>query len=255
MRAIDVSAEMLAMTGGGAIVDAPWPADPISFTISFGAGREPASLAFLAAPSPQELNRDKGVRIVLIVARAAAERVFGGELGMADGAVYLLPLELRAIAAAIRDCDLPEAAETPYRLAKSIELLCDLLSAHRQGALLPADGAASLTFADCQRVAAARRLIDESWNERLTLDHIARRCGLNRSKLSRGFRELYQCSVSEALAERRLGEARKALIATDLPVGLIGYRSGYLNNASFTRAFGRRFGVSPSDFRSRAVAA
>ena len=69
--------------------------------------------------------------------------------------------------------------------------------------------------------------------EKLTLDQIARSCGINRSKLSRGFRELYRCSVSEALAERRLAEARQQLLATDLPVSLIGYRSGYLNNASF----------------------
>jgi AraC family transcriptional activator of pyochelin receptor len=36
---------------------------------------------------------------------------------------------------------------------------------------------------------------------------------------------------------------------------VIGYRSGYSNNASFTRAFGRHFGVSPSDLRNIAVAA
>jgi AraC family transcriptional activator of pyochelin receptor len=44
-------------------------------------------------------------------------------------------------------------------------------------------------------------------------------------------------------------------MSTDLPVGLIGYRSGYQNNASFSRAFCRRFGVPPSDFRARPVAA
>ena len=63
---------------------------------------------------------------------------------------------------------------------------------------------------------------------------------------------------AEAVArelKRRLSEARNQLIATDLPVGLIGYRSGYQNNASFSRAFCRRFGVPPSNFRNQAVAA
>ena len=104
-------------------------------------------------------------------------------------------------------------------------------------------------------MASARELIEENWRERLTLSQIARSCGLNRSKLSRGFRELYRCSVSEAIAERRLAEARRELLATDLPVGLIGYRSGYQNNASFSRAFCRRFGIPPSDFRARGMAA
>jgi AraC-like DNA-binding protein/predicted nucleotidyltransferase len=88
-------------------------------------------------------------------------------------------------------------------------------------------------------------LIDENWGEPLTLAQIARRCGLNRSQLSRSFRELYRCSVSEALMERRLAEARMQLISTDLPVGLIGYRSGYQNNASFSRAFSRRISAWP----------
>ena len=106
-----------------------------------------------------------------------------------------------------------------------------------------------------RRIVAARRLIDECWDEKLTLCQIARRCGINRSKLARGFRLLYGCTVTEALLERRLAEARRQLLSTDLPVGLIGYRNGYNNNASFSRAFCRRFGVPPSDLRSGLVAA
>jgi len=62
-------------------------------------------------------------------------------------------------------------------------------------------------------------------------------------------------SVGEALADKRLAEARRQLLATDLPVSVIGYRTGYSNNASFTRAFGRHFGVSPTDLRSCGLAA
>ena len=54
---------------------------------------------------------------------------------------------------------------------------------------------------------------------------------------------------------RRLAEAQRQLIATDLPIALIGYRNGYQNNAAFTRAFGRRFGLSPSTFRTTGIAA
>jgi AraC family transcriptional activator of pyochelin receptor len=45
------------------------------------------------------------------------------------------------------------------------------------------------------------------------------------------------------------------LLTTDLPVSSVGYESGYMNNASFSRAFGRRFGRSPTDFRSAPLAA
>jgi len=253
MEAIDVSPEMLTLVGMGGIGDHRWPTAPIAFEFDFGS---PATFRIHRQPDAGALEETGDeVRMIFLVARDACERLLGGTLDLTDGAAFFLPAEMRGIALAIRDCALPPAVGTPYRLAKSIELLCELLGAIGADRLASAVGPATLSQLDSQRIAAARQLIDAQWHEKLTLGQIARNCGINRSKLSRGFRELYHCSVTEALAERRLAEARRQLIATDLPVSLIGYRNGYLNNAAFTRAFGRRFGQSPSDFRACGVAA
>ena len=249
MGAIDVSPEMLTLLGAGDVGRHRWPPRSVAFEID-----EKLNLIFHAAPTRTKLNRnDISHRLLLIIDRAACERLLGAPLDLVDGSSFLIPAELKSIALAIRDCAMPAAVAQPYRLAKSIELICQILRASASGQLIAAQSA-SLSLADFQRVVAARQVIDESWVEPLTLAQIARRCGLNRSKLSRGFRELYKCSVTEALAERRLAEARLQLISTDLPVGLIGYRSGYQNNASFSRAFCRRFGVPPSNFRAQGAA-
>lgn len=181
---------------------------------------------------------------------------------MADGPVplrfdtaYYLPAPLRAIALTIRDCDLHEAAATPYRLAKCIELLCDILRTAREGGFIPIDQDAILSRADSERLLAARRLIEERWAEKLTPDMIARACGLNRAKLTRGFRDMFDCSVADAIAQQRLGKAGEMLLTTELPVSSIGYKCGYLNNTSFTRAFVRRFGIAPTQYRSHRLAA
>ena len=248
MEAIDVSPEMLTLVGTGAVGDHRWPTSSVAFEFEFSS---PTKFRFHRQPAPDALEKsDDEVRIVFVVGRDACERLLGSRLDLADGETFFLPAELRAIALAIRDCMLPAPAALPYRLAKSIELLCEVMAALGAGKLTQAGETASLSQLDLERIAAARRLIDEQWQEKLTLGQIARRCGLNRSKLSRGFRQIYRCSVSEALVERRLTEARHQLIATDLPVSLIGYQSGYLNNAAFTRAFGRRYGLSPSGFRA-----
>ncbi len=250
MEAIEVSPEMLTLLGAGRVGQHRWPPRALAFELD-GQLR----LTFHATPSHAVLNgRNDRRRLIMLVDRAACERLYGEELQFKDGTSYLLPAELRAIVLAIRDCAMPEQVALPYRLAKSIEFVCEILRIQRAGDLIAA-GNGSLGLADYRRISAARQLIDDHWVEPLTLAHLARRCGLNRSKLSRGFRELYHCSVSKALAERRLMEARRQLLATDLPVGLIGYRSGYQNNASFSRAFCRRFGIPPSNFRSQAVAA
>ena len=252
MKAIDVSPEMLTLVGMGVPEEHRWPTSPVAFEFDFAS---PATVRFHADPA-QCIDADtQQVRVIFIVARAACDRLLGQSLNITDGDTFLLPVEMRAMAQAIRDCALTEAMAVPYRLAKSIELLCEMMNAHGAGELAPGCGSATLSQLDLHRIAAARQLIDEQWHEKLTLCQIARRCGLNRTTLSRGFRELYQCTVAQALAERRLGEARRQLISTDLPVSQIGYRSGYLNNAAFTRAFGRRFGQSPTDFRACGVAA
>ena len=253
MEAIDVSPEMLTLVGSGELGEHRWPSYPVAFEVIFGEG--PSNFIFHQDPLVQRLSASKDSRLLLIVDRAACDRVLGQALDFNDQSVRYLPPELNAMATAIRDCALPAAAATPYRLAKSIELLCEILTAHRTGHLAEVVAPATLSQRDIERIAAARKLIDECWHEKLTLCEIARRCGLNRSKLASGFRKLYSCTVTEALLERRLAEARRQLLSTDLPVGLIGYRSGYHNNASFSRAFCRRFGVPPSNFRSRLAAA
>ncbi|WP_152569480.1 MULTISPECIES: helix-turn-helix transcriptional regulator [Sphingomonas] len=256
MEAITVSPEMLSLVGRGSVGGRPWPPAAVAFVIEHGGERQPATVQFVRRPRAATLDRGQAQeRLILLVDPAACDRLLGHRLDLTDGAVWAMPADLRSIALAIRDCRHSPGASEPFRLAKSIELLCELLAAFQAERLTDWSGTGELSPSDARRLAEARVLIDQEWQAKLTLDQIARRCGLNRTKLARGFRQLYDCSVSEALAERRLAEARKQLIATDLPVGLIGYRSGYLNNASFTRAFGRRFGVSPSDYRACGIAA
>ena len=246
---IEVSPEMTTFIGGGIVDAAPIPPDAVPLLFSLGALRLPSTLDLGTALGEGEL------RLLLLVSRRALLRLGAGALLEAEHDGFHLPSDLRAIALALRDAPLSGEAQRTYRLAKSIELLCETIRLFAARALVPLASDGRLSLADTQRVIAARRLIDECCHEKLTIDVIARRCGLNRSKLTRGFREMFDCSVAEAVAERRLEQASRMLLTTDLPVSLIGYETGYLNNAAFTRAFGRRFGVSPSDYRACRIAA
>ncbi len=257
MHRIIVSPEMLTLVGEGEVLDEGRTAlhAPVAFLLHYGALEEAASLRMVAAPSTAALNLDMRSRIILLVERSACERIAGGALGLHADSAYFLPGPLRAIALAIRDCAHPAAAAEPYRLAKSIELLCEILRESVAGRLVPIGQDALLSRADSERLLRARRMIEERWAEKLTLDAIARACGLNRAKLTRGFRDLFDCSVADAIATQRLDKAGEMLVATDLPVSSIGYRCGYLNNTSFTRAFVRRFGIAPTQYRMHRLAA
>jgi len=256
MACVDVSHEMLSFIGTGLVSDAKWPADPVAFIIHFGGSTATTTCHFISRPTCPRLNRHVASnRLVLIVNRAACERLHGDVLPLADEDAFHLPPSLRTIGIAIRDYDAAEALRTPYRLAKSIELLCEALSLVARGGLVPVGADGSVSMADSERLMAARRIIDERWTEKLTLATIARDCGLNRAKLTRGFRELFDCTVADAIASERLANAQQMLAVTDLPVSAIGYKCGYLNNASFSRAVTRRFGRPPSQYRAERFAA
>lgn len=245
---VEVSPEMTLLLGPGALGAAPVPAQSIA--LAFNVHCAAPTLHFQAQPDCAKLNAD----LILLIQRAAFERVGGRLPEQCDRGAHL-PSALRAIVIAIRECVLSGETRKIYRLGKSIELLCETIRAIDASELVPLASEGALSVEDTRRVIAARRIIDERWSEKLTLDGIARACGLNRAKLTRGFRDMYNCTIAEALAERRLSHASRMLRTTDLPVSSIGYENGYLNNASFARAFGRRFGLSPSDFRACQAAA
>ena len=103
-----------------------------------------------------------------------------------------------------------------------------------------------------ERLIEARRILTTRFDEKLTLDLISRAVGLNRAKLTQGFREVFGQTVADCLGEQRLMKAAQDLRSTSRPVSTIGYSAGYLNNASFARAFSKRFGACPTSYRRSA---
>ncbi|UUR08114.1 helix-turn-helix transcriptional regulator [Sphingomonas glaciei] len=244
---IQVSPEMITLIGAGALDPASWPEQPVAF--SFAIGDPSATLAYHGPADAATLEAVEA-SLLLIVARSACQRIFGS---LPPEGAFHAPPTLRGIAAAILGCTLAEPARTTLRLAKAIELLCETFQLLGSDALIATARDAQLSYGDCERIRAARRLVETRWNEKLTLDSIAAACGLNRSKLARGFRDLFNHSVGGLLAEQRLSAAQQMLLATELPISSIGYRCGYGTNAAFTRAFSRRYGMAPSGFRAASL--
>jgi AraC family transcriptional activator of pyochelin receptor len=255
---IDVSPEFSVVVGRGPFDTDRLPADGVGFVLTWGGAGAAASLRIVEPPSEVLFDAEASEhpdQLLLFVGRTALTRLGGEAPTEADRRGYHAPTELLAIAFAARDCAMEGEALIVYRAGKSMELLCEAIRLRRDGRLVPMPTGGAISLADSRRVMDARRMIDERCHEKLTLESIARACGLNRAKLTRGFREMFDCTIAEALSERRLDQARALLLTTDLPVSSIGYQAGYLNNASFARAFTRRFGSCPSDFRAAQSAA
>lgn len=209
-------------------------------TLSLG-----AVAALAARPLPPAEPDGPGVLTVTFIAGGAFQSLFAG-LGDGD---YYLDDALSALVTAAASPAITGAARDLYQRAKCQELICEIIDRADRGELVPQASTSSLSLQEMERLMAARRIIATRFDEKLTLSLIGRTAGLNRAKLTQGFREVFGQTVADCLAEHRLTKAAADLTSSNRPVSAVGYSAGYLNNASFARAFSKRFGLCPTDYR------
>ena len=148
-----------------------------------------------------------------------------------------------------------EVLEQPYRgelrqryiRAKSEELLCAAFHAMLRPES-PAPGL-RMTGRDWRGIDAAKELLDEDIARAPSMQELSRRVGLNRNKLSFGFRQRFHTTVGRYIAAQRLERAWDLLEAQETPVSQIAESVGYQHPANFSAAFRQHFGIAPSEVR------
>jgi diguanylate cyclase (GGDEF)-like protein/PAS domain S-box-containing protein len=97
----------------------------------------------------------------------------------------------------------------------------------------------------------AIQILDENIYSPPPVADLAKRIGTNARKLTLLFRKKFGLTVTQYGAELRLELARRLLAETDHQIQLIGERIGYVNAGDFSRAFSRRYGQSPRQYRQQ----
>jgi AraC-like DNA-binding protein len=88
------------------------------------------------------------------------------------------------------------------------------------------------------------------WRE-LTVEELADTCKLNRSYFSKIFKEYAGCPPQEFLIRLRLSKAADLMKGTGNSIGVIASMCGYPNQLHFSRAFHKRYGLSPREWRAQ----
>ena len=97
------------------------------------------------------------------------------------------------------------------------------------------------------------RLIDERLSENLhapSLKELAEICNMSVRQLTRGFRVSRGCSIGDYVEQRRMETAKRLLMAGE-SIKTAAFALGFSSPSSFTFAFRRSVGTSPSQFRRR----
>ncbi len=91
--------------------------------------------------------------------------------------------------------------------------------------------------------------MEHNYQRELTVEEVADACKLNRSYFSKLFKESMGCPPQEFLIRLRLSKAAEQMKRTKASIGEISVSCGYPNQLHFSRAFKKRYGVSPREWR------
>lgn len=134
--------------------------------------------------------------------------------------------------------------------ARMLDLVCMLVDALIRDTDED-DPALLLRSRDIEALHEARDILADSLDTPQTLPELARRVGLNRTKLVQGFKHVFGESVFDFSQRVRLDHADRMLKDTDEAISAIALAVGYEHQSSFAVAFKARFGHSPRQARGR----
>lgn len=175
-----------------------------------------------------------------VVFQRSASRQSVGRLAQGS-AVKLLISHLRALATEMNTLSSDE-----QRIAVDIAVRFARLA-------LAGDAARAIERDGPSLLAATRQLIAQRHADpELTVEALAATLGCSRASLYRAF-EHEPAGVAAAIWAARLRHARDLLLAEPAAaIGLVAFRSGFLDQANFNRMFRREFGMAPGEFREAA---
>jgi len=108
---------------------------------------------------------------------------------------------------------------------------------------------ARLTPRDKRALEEVRALLDSEYASAPTIATLARRVGMNRTKLTQGFRQIFDESI-QAYCQRLCMRQACQLLESGMRVGEVAEAVGYEHQSSFAQAFRDYFGVPPKAVRS-----
>jgi AraC-like DNA-binding protein len=170
-------------------------------------------------------------------------------------------VEIARVVQQIRDCPYQGTTKRMYLQAKALEIMSLQLApllmggAAQQESRSPSSAiSAQLKAQTIAKLHHAQELIRSNLDNPPTSTELSQQLDLSDRTLRRGFRSLFGTTMVGYLTEQRLQQAELLLRNTDRTVADIANYVGYAHLGYFAQAFRRKYGIKPSDCRSRSVA-
>lgn len=135
-----------------------------------------------------------------------------------------------------------------YRESVLLKLIAILSEHHTQ--LMVNNDLVKTDYGDNEYVNLAIDYINEMYRQNISVIDIAEKVGITRSHLNHSFQKELNVSVQKFLIDFRMHKAANLLINTTLTVKEISSQVGYQDQLVFSKAFKKKFGMSPKNYRN-----
>ncbi|AYZ37982.1 AraC family transcriptional regulator [Chryseobacterium indologenes] len=95
-----------------------------------------------------------------------------------------------------------------------------------------------------------KRFIDENYHRNIKAEEIAELVGISQNRIRKEFKTQYHTTMVHYISELRMLKARKLITDKEIMIKEIAIECGYEYLQNFTRAFKKKFGVSPEKLRN-----
>lgn len=94
--------------------------------------------------------------------------------------------------------------------------------------------------------------MNDHFNCDLSIEHLCRIACMGRTKFKTLFKQVFECTVTEYIGQRRFSHAENLLASTDFTIKQIASTIGYSNAGRFASAFKKNSGLFPAEYRKMA---
>lgn len=135
-----------------------------------------------------------------------------------------------------------------YMESKALELIALFGESDGYGSV---GGSMLLCREDITKLQQTHKLVQNHFEQPLSIRELAKRVGMNEFKLKKGFRELFGMTIFELVRQKRMEKALWYMEVTRLNVAETAVSVGYSNASNFTTAFRKYYGCNPSEYVKR----
>jgi AraC-like DNA-binding protein len=95
-----------------------------------------------------------------------------------------------------------------------------------------------------------KKYIDENYHKSIKINDLSQELGINENKIRKEFKEHYQSTIVDYVSELRMLKAKKLIVDKNIMIKEIAIDCGYDYVQNFSRAFKKKFGISPEKLRN-----